>query len=344
MELQPTLRSVGMLARPGLGSQRPALPVASSGAVAVRGALARRRCWKRGALRRPSGEHGGAFEDCRAARAARGLVVGQAPPRPPGALPPGYLPLQGGPEKRLARLAGLASPEELWTAFDRVDLIGWCPGPKSRKPWHLRSNGYRKHHRDGHRFPMREARLAAGRLVRFGFLARDYDVVVLCGRLVALAFGLKSRAVPWTEELGGVRYLVLPHPSGASHFWNDELSWHRAALRAARIVPRAAAAGGAGAQPGPGGQAQVPSTPDVPAPRGSCRPAPRASPRAVRSRFFTGPETGEGSQHACSASGSTGGALPPCNSEPKGGGILADSALHARALVGSCRGNLIHSN
>jgi hypothetical protein len=41
-------------------------------------------------------------------------------------------------------------------------------------------------------------------------------VVVLCGRLVAAAFGLNlDRSVPWTEETDGVRFLVLPHPSGA---------------------------------------------------------------------------------------------------------------------------------
>ena len=41
-------------------------------------------------------------------------------------------------------------------------------------------------------------------------------MVVLCGRLVAAAFGLNlDRSVPWTEETDGVRFLVLPHPSGA---------------------------------------------------------------------------------------------------------------------------------
>ncbi|CAK9059032.1 unnamed protein product [Durusdinium trenchii] len=56
-------------------------------------------------------------------------------------------------------------------------------------------------------------------------------VVVLCGRLVAAAFALSlDRCVPWTEEQDGVRFLVLPHPSGVSHFWNDEESWHRAAM------------------------------------------------------------------------------------------------------------------
>lgn len=170
----------------------------------------------------------------------RGLLVGQAPPKPREALPEGYLPLQGLPERRLARLAGLASVAELWSLFDRVDLLGWYPGPKDRKEYHLPSLGYRKHNWDGHRFPLREARLAAGRLMAFGRLARTYRVVVLCGRKVAAAFGLKLLQVPWTEQADGVKYVVLPHPSGVSHYWNDEINWHRAAgiFRAAMQVAR----------------------------------------------------------------------------------------------------------
>ena len=43
------------------------------------------------------------------------------------------------------------------------------------------------------------------------------QVVVLCGRLVAAAFALSlDRCVPWTEEQDGVRFLVLPHPSGVT--------------------------------------------------------------------------------------------------------------------------------
>jgi len=177
------------------------------------------------------------------AQLPRGLVIGQAPPGPPESLPLGYQPLQGFPERRLAKLAGLRSPEELWELFDRVDLLGWCPGPKSRKEHHKVldkhgvKKGYNKHRCDGHRFPLHLARLAAGRLLTFGgplgcgdYALRDYAVVVLCGRLVAAAFGLKLRpSVPWAEESGGVRYLVMPHPSGVSHFWNDSMNRHRAA-------------------------------------------------------------------------------------------------------------------
>mmetsp|Transcript_18139 Transcript_18139/g.42123 ORF Transcript_18139/g.42123 Transcript_18139/m.42123 type:complete len:258 (+) Transcript_18139:49-822(+) len=160
---------------------------------------------------------------------ARGLIVGQSPPLPPEKLPHGYQPLQGGPERRLAKLAGFESPSELWAIFDRIDLLGWCPGPKDRKDYHLLSCGYRKHRCDGHRFPLRAARLAAGRLKSFAGLAEDYSVVVLCGRLVAAAFGLRLRCVPWAEEVEGIRFLVMPHPSGVSHFWNDDTAWLRAA-------------------------------------------------------------------------------------------------------------------
>lgn len=178
-------------------------------------------------------------------RLSRGLIVGQAPPRPVEKLPPDYQPFQGPPEQRLARLAGFKTPQDLWAVFDRLDLIGWCPEPKPRKDYHDVKKGYTKHNRDGHRFPLRLARLAASRILNFGCPVRngtslrDYAIVVLCGRNVAAAFGLKLRPfVPWVEELDGVRFLVMLHPSGASHLWNDNLCRHRAvvAFRAALEV------------------------------------------------------------------------------------------------------------
>jgi hypothetical protein len=155
----------------------------------------------------------------------RGLIVGQSPPLKP---PIGYKPFQGQPESKLARLAGLENPEALWTVFDRIDLLGWCPGPKDRKDYHRPSIGYTKHMCDGHKFPQRDAKIVAERLLHFGQLSR-YALVVLCGRLVASAFSLRLRAVPWAEECEGVRFLVMPHPSGVSHYWNDPMSWQRAA-------------------------------------------------------------------------------------------------------------------
>merc|ERR1719235_1434092 len=50
-------------------------------------------------------------------------------------------------------------------------------------------------------------------------------------------------SVPWAEMSGGVRYLVMPHPSGVSHFWNVPKDVHRAAaafrasLRVAGLLP-----------------------------------------------------------------------------------------------------------
>jgi hypothetical protein len=193
-----------------------------------------------------------ATDVCR--RLSRGLIVGQAPPRPAENLPPEYQPFQGPPEQRLTKLAGFKTPRELWTVFDRLDLIGWCPEPKPRKEYHDVQKGYTKHNRDGHRFPLRLARLAASRLLNFGSPVRDgtslrdYAIVVLCGRNVAAAFGLKLRPfVPWAEELDGVRYLVMPHPSGVSHLWNDDVCRHRAiaafraALEVAGLAPPATA-------------------------------------------------------------------------------------------------------
>jgi len=162
-----------------------------------------------------------------------GLVVGQAPPGPPEKLPLGYQPLDGQPGKRLAKLAGYNSAEALWADFDRVDLIGWCPGPKSRKDYHMWATGYRKHRCDGHRFPLRRGRLAANALLRSGALTRNYRLVILCGRLVATAFQLQGGnhgcVVPWAERSRGIKFLVMPHPSGVSHLWNDDVFWPRAA-------------------------------------------------------------------------------------------------------------------
>mmetsp|Transcript_44777 Transcript_44777/g.143428 ORF Transcript_44777/g.143428 Transcript_44777/m.143428 type:complete len:344 (+) Transcript_44777:35-1066(+) len=129
----------------------------------------------------------------------RGLVIGQAPPRPPDRLPPGYQPLQGPPERRLTKLGGFKVPADLWANFDRLDLLGWCPGPKPRKPYHDKSTGYSKHDRDGHIWPRREARLVAGRLRQFGSFAKDYAMVVLCGRYVAAAFG-PAKNGPFQED------------------------------------------------------------------------------------------------------------------------------------------------
>eukprot|EP00930_Biecheleria_cincta_P040692 TRINITY_DN27874_c0_g1_i2.p1 TRINITY_DN27874_c0_g1~~TRINITY_DN27874_c0_g1_i2.p1 ORF type:complete len:234 (+),score=18.98 TRINITY_DN27874_c0_g1_i2:182-883(+) len=102
--------------------------------------------------------------------------------------------------------------------------------------------GYEKHNWDGHVFPRHKAKVAARDLLRSGKLVRDYVIVVLCGKKVADAFDLKvqGRPQPWAEEVHGVLFLVLPHPSGVSHLWNNNIFWPRIAgffrayLKAAR--------------------------------------------------------------------------------------------------------------
>lgn len=171
-----------------------------------------------------------------------GLMVGQAAPGPPETLPPGYAPFDGQPGMRLAKLGGYASTDELWTDFDRIDLVESVPVRKFRLPHHFPDGGYRKHNWDGHVFPRTKAMAAARKLLRSGRLTRDYVMVVLCGKKVAAAFGLEvvGRVQPYADEIHGGLFLVLPHPSGVSHLWNDSVFWPRTAgffrayLKAAR--------------------------------------------------------------------------------------------------------------
>jgi len=171
-----------------------------------------------------------------------GIMVGQAAPGPPESLPPDYMPFDGSPGSRLAKLGGYASTEELWEEFDRIDLVECAPVRKFRHIHHRPDMGYEKHNWDGHVFPRQKAKVAASDLLRSRELARDYVIVVCCGKKVADAFGLKvqGRPQPWAEEVQGVLFLVLPHPSGVSHLWNNDIFWLRTAgffrayLKAAR--------------------------------------------------------------------------------------------------------------
>jgi hypothetical protein len=184
----------------------------------------------------------------------RGLIIGQAPRL--GAaddLPP----LSGLPERRLASLAGL-TVEELWGKFDRVNLLTAFPGrvcdvgsedSGEVAVGYVENEGEFNMERKveaaaqlrvrpkGDQFPLTEGRDAATRLLPH---LRKYSHVVMLGLNVAKAFCapkvdlldtfvLCDEAevggnVPWAE--GPSRppstptlVLVLPHPSGVSHFW-----------------------------------------------------------------------------------------------------------------------------
>lgn len=151
-----------------------------------------------------------------------GLILGQAPPGPRQSLPRGWRPLAGPAEQRLAKLAGLNSPSELWARFDRANLLSWYPGLKDRKANHDVAKGYKLHFSDGDIFPMQEACRAASSLD-----LSTYSTVILLGKNVARAFRVKV-GIFKADIRGGTRLFTFPHPSGVSHFWNDAANTKRA--------------------------------------------------------------------------------------------------------------------
>ena len=161
-------------------------------------------------------------EQARQGRASllRGIIIGQAPSKhAAGAAPP----LGGAAEKRLSRLSGLAVAE-LWTTFDRHNLLQYFPGCKPRAAKHCASTGYDRHQSNGDVFPLEEAKQAARALDLNG-----YSLAVLLGLNVARAFGVAAPAMFKKELRGRCTLLVFPHPSGVSHFWNTPSNLDRAA-------------------------------------------------------------------------------------------------------------------
>lgn len=146
-------------------------------------------------------------------RARRVLVVGVAPSRTRS----GAAFIGSGSGARLEKLLGLQAGE-LGEVADTANLHDTWPGPASG------GNGDREP-------PVLDLRRAAEELDLTG-----YDRVVLCGRAVANAFGLRSgpngNAIA-ERELRGLPALVIPHPSSVSRWWNEE-SNRLAAMEALR--------------------------------------------------------------------------------------------------------------
>ncbi|KAJ9471879.1 hypothetical protein DIPPA_18599 [Diplonema papillatum] len=127
--------------------------------------------------------------------ARKGLVVGQAPG-------PSGKAFQGETPRRLAKICGL-SEEELWARFDGVNVLSEFPGRQGGRG-------------NGDRFPPGTARDAA-RDIDF----TDRPIVLLLGRHVANAFGVKLEYLE-TQRLGpDSELIVIPHPSGVNHYWNE---------------------------------------------------------------------------------------------------------------------------
>jgi len=135
-------------------------------------------------------------------------------------------------------------------SFDRDNLSEVVPQRKPRAPKHEKSVGYGKHDADGDLFELDEARRLAKRFFPMLGNAADggeesrffrpaavppYRLAVLLGLTVARAFSplVKHPELFSTQWVGSGRsrclLLVLPHPSGVSHFWNDKQNMERAA-------------------------------------------------------------------------------------------------------------------
>lgn len=141
----------------------------------------------------------------------RPLLIGQAPgPRTDPEMPLFPVPSTsaGG---RLQDLMGLRRGQYL-EMFERVNLLPYFPGSNSQ----------------GDKFPMRPAKLAASVMKP---LLVDRTVIMV-GRQVAQAFGHEAEFLEWTELRcrrpshhprcpGLAKVLVIPHPSGRNHWYNN---------------------------------------------------------------------------------------------------------------------------
>jgi uracil DNA glycosylase superfamily protein len=150
------------------------------------------------------------------------LLIGEAPGKSGRPMAPA---LEGRAGRRLARLMGVS--EEIYLRItDRVNLLPRWTGARDDTPW-----------------PAAQARRAAVRMIRSQLLDQRAGVVLL-GRRVAAAFGVEPD-LPWAtpafvrpaldrdlracQDLGLLtswivaleRAYVMPHPSGASRWWNS---------------------------------------------------------------------------------------------------------------------------
>jgi hypothetical protein len=99
---------------------------------------------------------------------------------------------------RLVALLQLDSREELIEQCRVVNLLDSWPGRDGK----------------GDRFPAETAKSAADEL------RADRPIVLMCGRSVGAACGVHRDYFEPCTWRGGVA-VVIPHPSGISHWWND---------------------------------------------------------------------------------------------------------------------------
>ena len=139
------------------------------------------------------------------------LIIGQAPAQKDD---PGN-PLTGKTGLRLANYMDLHL-EEFLTTFDRANLFDKYPGKNEKGK--------------GDAFPIQQATINSFKLLRDN-PPDNYRAMILLGKNVAKAFNLKDpEFLKWATTPQGLRYVVLPHPSGLNRWWNEK-SNQKAALK-----------------------------------------------------------------------------------------------------------------
>lgn len=103
---------------------------------------------------------------------------------------------------------GLEGREELLEAVDAFNVLDRYPGSEGPK---------------GDAFPISWARRRARRL----YPRLRGRTVLLAGKRVATAFGIKSDYLRWEDHPEGFRVAVIPHPSGVNHWWNEPANRRR---------------------------------------------------------------------------------------------------------------------
>lgn len=128
---------------------------------------------------------------------AKPLIIGEAP----GKHGDPTKPIEGRVGARLAACAGMPI-EEFLATFDRVNLLEEQPQDSPK----------------GMQFNVKQAgKIARAIEPHFGV----GQIVLLLGKRVGSAFGLKH--VPYFETLAlsHAKVTIVPHPSGASRWWNE---------------------------------------------------------------------------------------------------------------------------
>ncbi len=162
------------------------------------------------------------------AKIERGQValIGQAP----GPKGDPMTPLMGRVGRRLAFMMDVGFPEEYLELFARTNLLDSYPGARKGK---------------GDLFSVDDASDPAEEILKL-LEANGGGELILLGKNVAAAFGLKQ--LDWLTRFDisvgdhdqppffNIRVSIVPHPSGANHWWNDPKN-----QRAAKSHLRAAA-------------------------------------------------------------------------------------------------------